>query len=64
MKPEKLREKKEEELKNLLSEKRDKLQEVKFNLSSGRVKNVKEARNLKKDIARILTILNEGSYEK
>ncbi len=64
MQPEKLREKKEEELKNLLSEKRDKLQEVKFNLSSGRVKNVKEARNLKKDIARILTILNEGSYEK
>ncbi|MGM0439237.1 MAG: 50S ribosomal protein L29 [Patescibacteria group bacterium] len=64
MNSEELREKKEDELKKLLSQKREKLQEVKFNLSSGRVKNVKEARNIKKDIARILTILNEGSYEK
>ena len=64
MNSEQLREKKKDELKKLLSQKREKLQEVKFNLSSGRVKNVKEARNIKKDIARILTILNEDSYEK
>ena len=64
MKADQLREKKEEELKKLLSDKREKLREVKQNLASGRVKNVKEARNIKKDIARILTILNEGSNEK
>ncbi len=64
MKPDQLREKKTDDLENLLSKKRAKLQEVKQNINSGRVKNVKEARNIKKDIARILTILNEGSNEK
>ena len=64
MKPDQLREKKEEELRKLLSDKKEKLREVKQNLASGRVKNVKEARSIKKDIARILTILNEGSNEK
>lgn len=64
MKLDQLREKKEEELRKLLSDKKEKLREVKQNLASGRVKNVKEARSIKKDIARILTILNEGSHEK
>lgn len=64
MKPEELRKKDKEQLKELLKKKKEKLQEVKNNLSSGRVKNVKEARTLRKDIARILTILNEGTYEK
>ncbi len=64
MRPQALREKSKSELEGLLKKKREKLQEVKHNLSSGRVKNTKAARNLKKDIARILTILNEGSYEK
>ena len=64
MKPEELRKKDKEQLKELLKQKKEKLQEVKNNLSSGRVKNVKEARKLRKDIARILTILNEGTYEK
>lgn len=63
MKVKELREKKEDELKKILSKKREKLQEIRFKLSSGRVKNVKEARDLKKDIARILTILKEGSNE-
>ena len=64
MKPDQLREKKKDELEGLLSKKKEKLQEVKQNINSGRVNNVKEARNIKKDIARILTILNEGSHEK
>lgn len=64
MKISEFREKSEKELEKILSEKRKKLQEVRFNLSSGRVKNTKEARNLRKEIARILTILKEGSYEK
>ncbi len=64
MKISELREKKIPELEKLLSEKRKKFQDVKFNLSSGRVKNTTQMRQLKKEIARILTILNEGNYEK
>jgi ribosomal protein L29 len=64
MTPEEIRKNSEKELKKLLKKKKEKFKEVKFNLSSGRVKNTKEAQKIKKDIARILTILNEGSYEK
>ncbi len=64
MKPKELRAKKKDELQNLLAKKREELREVKQNINSGRVNNVKKARNIKKDIARILTILNEGSHEK
>ena len=64
MKPKDLREKNKTELEDLLKDKRDDLREVKQNINAGRVNNVKKARNIKKDIARILTILNEGSYEK
>ncbi len=64
MNPEEIRKNSEKDLKKLLKEKKEKFKEVKFNLSSGRVKNTKEAQKIKKDIARILTILNEGSYEK
>jgi len=64
MKANQLRKKSEEELRKLLEQKREKLRETRYGLSSGKVKNIKEARGLKKEIARILTILNEGSYEK
>ena len=56
-----LRLKPEEELNQLLSESQKKLRELRFNLVSGKVKNVRTIRVLKKDIARILTILNEKS---
>lgn len=64
MKISELREKKRPELEKLLSQKRKKLQDIKFNLASGRVKNTTEVRGLKIEIARILTILKEGNYEK
>ncbi|MCD6550597.1 50S ribosomal protein L29 [bacterium] len=47
------------ELQKLLFETREKLREMRFNLASGKVKNIKEIRALKKDIARILTVLNQ-----
>jgi len=53
----------EEELNQLLSESQKKLRELRFNLASGKVKNVRTIRVLKKDIARILTILNEKSQK-
>ena len=56
-----LRLKPDEELNQLLSESQKKLRELRFNLASGKVKNVRTIRALKKDIARILTILNEKS---
>jgi len=45
------------ELKKLLQDNREKLRELRFNLESGKVKNVREIRKIKKDIARILTTL-------
>jgi large subunit ribosomal protein L29 len=61
VKAKELRIKPEEELNQLLSESQKKLRELRFNLASGKVKNVRTIRVLKKDIARILTILNEKS---
>lgn len=52
-----LRQKSKEELQRLLIENRERLRGLKFDLASGKVKNVREIRMLKKDIAKILTIL-------
>jgi len=64
MKAKELRSKTKEELQQLLREKRERLQRLRFDLASGRVKNVKEVREVKKDIARILTILHEKQKSK
>lgn len=49
--------KSEVELKKALNEKRDSLAKFKFGISGSRTKNVKEGRNTRRDIARILTSL-------
>ena len=49
-----------ENLESLLREKRELLRVFNFNLSSGKVKNVKEARELRKDVARIFTLLSSN----
>lgn len=46
------------ELEEFLKEKREALRRFRFNLVSGKMKNTKEVRELKKDIARIFTFLN------
>ena len=53
-----MRQKSKEELKKILEEDREKLRQLRFNLSSGKVKNIKEISHSKKEIARILTLLN------
>lgn len=53
-----LRQKTKEELQKLLVDSREHLRNLKFDLASGKVKNVREIRNIKKDIARILTIIH------
>lgn len=40
----------------MLQDNREKLRQLKFDLASGKVKNVREIRQIKKDIARILTL--------
>jgi large subunit ribosomal protein L29 len=59
MKAEDLRKKKKEELEKMLKEQREKLAKLKFDLSLGKLKNVREIRETKKDIARILTLLKQ-----
>jgi ribosomal protein L29 len=48
----------EKELGQMLIEKREALRVFRFSMSGGKVKNLKEGQNLKKEIAQILTILN------
>jgi large subunit ribosomal protein L29 len=59
MKIAELKKKTKAELKKLLLENREKLRALRFDLASGKLKNVREIRYLKKDIARILTLLKE-----
>lgn len=56
MEIEELRKKSKEELKKLLNDYRERLRNLKFDLAAGKVKNVREIRELKKDIARVLTL--------
>jgi len=59
MKTKELREKNIEELKKLLSEKREVVRKMRFDISTKQTKNHREIRMAKKDIARILTLINE-----
>ena len=46
------------ELSRLLSQEKSRLRELRFKLSGAQVKNVQEIKVVKKNIARILTIIN------
>lgn len=63
MKKVKFQDKSEKELHKLLDEKRDALAKFNFGLSGSRASNVKEGRNLRKDIARLLTVLNKQTVK-
>jgi len=60
MKIRELRQKSNKELQETLISLRDKLRELRFNLAGGKVKNIKEIHQTKKDIARALTLLKEN----
>lgn len=53
-----LKNKSERELRELLAEKHDELRELRFKASEKQLKNVKSVRNLRRVIARVLTLLN------
>jgi large subunit ribosomal protein L29 len=59
MKAKELREKNNGELKKLLLEKQEKVRKSRFDIAVKQVNNNREIRNEKKDIARILTLINE-----
>ncbi|MBI2450507.1 MAG: 50S ribosomal protein L29 [Candidatus Nealsonbacteria bacterium] len=56
MKIQELKQKSKDELSKLLQDNREKLRQLRFDLASGKAKNIREIRQIKKDIARILTI--------
>jgi len=64
MKTRELREKSPEELRKLLFEDKAKLVELRFDVSAHQEKNVKEINRIKKEIARINTILKEKEGSK
>lgn len=53
-----LKNKKDIELTTMITEKRKALREYRFNISGSNIRNTKHAKNIKKDIARILTEIN------
>lgn len=58
MKIKELQRKSQLELQHILIENREKLRQLRFDLVSGKVKNVREIRKIKKEIAQALTIRN------
>ena len=60
MKMVELREKTKEELTALLADEKVELDNLKFQLHQGKLKNVKELGKRKKDIARIVTLLHQS----
>ena len=57
MKATELHQKSKSELQKLLQDSRERLRQLRFDLTAGKVKNVREIRKIKKDIAKILTNL-------
>ncbi len=64
MKVAELKQKTKEDLQKMVNELKEKLRQFRFDLSSGKVKNVKSIRMARKDIARIFTTLNQKLWRK
>lgn len=58
-----IRKKEKEELERSVGDLRKRLADLRFKFSSNKLKNVKEISNVKKDIARILTIIKENDSQ-
>jgi large subunit ribosomal protein L29 len=61
MKIAQLREKSKEELRQMVEDHRRMLRQLRFDLAAGKVKNVKEIRELRKTIAQILTLCQKDN---
>ena len=59
-----LRGKSKEELEKMLKAQREVVRDFRFKDSNKQLKNVRDLRNAKKDVAKILTVLNEQQDDK
>jgi ribosomal protein L29 len=59
-----LQSKTESELQDLLADNRWKLKDLRFKNANGQLKDVREVRETKQDIARVLTVLNASKASK
>ena len=64
MKMKEIREKNEAELKKLCQNYKEKLRSLRFKVAQKQVKDVRELRDVRKDLARILTETNRRQREK
>lgn len=53
-----IKNKSKKDLEEMLSEKQDKLRELRFQTNEAQLKNVRGIRKVRKDIAQILTLIN------
>jgi len=56
-----LKQKSKKELQKALNENQKRLRQLRFDLAAGKVKNVREIRKIKKQIARILTLCQKNN---
>lgn len=59
-----LKAKTKSELQKLLQDNQERMRQLRFDLVSGKVKNIREIRKVKKIIAKVLTILKNKSKSK
>jgi len=64
MKIQELKKKDIVELQKTLNDKKKELTILSFDMKMGKIKNVKTVSNLKKDIAKILTVVNQNTNSK
>ena len=60
MKIKELKEKNKADLKGILIEKKEELSQLRFDIAASQTKEHRDYRNLKRDIARILTVLKDA----
>jgi len=63
MKINELRQKSKSELQKILIDRHERLRQLRFDLAAGKVKNIKEIHQVKKDISRTLTLLKNKSVQ-
>ena len=56
-----LKKKETADLQKLLQEKKKELTLISFDMKMGKIKNMKAVANIKKDIAKIITVVNQNS---
>jgi large subunit ribosomal protein L29 len=61
MKTKELKDKSKGELEKLLSDKQEATRRLRFDTATKQVKNTREVRNNKRDIARIITLIKENN---